>query len=273
MEIKSFKKLKLYGFNNLTKSLSFNMYDICYAKTAADRQRYIEYIDEQYNAERLTTILTNVSEIIGANILNIAKQDYDPQGASVTILIAEGHPPTDHQCTEQAEHETPGPLPETIVGHLDKSHIAVHTYPESHPDDGISTFRADIDVSTCGHISSLKALNYLIHSFESDIITIDYRVRGFTRDVSGKKYFIDHKINSIQNYIPGSTREKYQAIDVNVYQENIFHTKMILKEFDLDNYLFGISKKDLSPSQRRKIKQRLKKEMLEIFYGRNMSKV
>jgi S-adenosylmethionine decarboxylase len=149
----------------------------------------------------------------------------------------------------------------------------VHTYPESHPDDGISTFRADIDVSTCGHISPLKALNYLIHSFESDIITIDYRVRGFTRDVSGKKYFIDHKINSIQNYIPGSTREKYQAIDVNVYQENIFHTKMILKEFDLDNYLFGISKKDLSPSQRRKIKQRLKKEMLEIFYGRNMSKV
>ena len=27
------KKLKLYGFNNLTKSLSFNIYDICYAKS------------------------------------------------------------------------------------------------------------------------------------------------------------------------------------------------------------------------------------------------
>ncbi|NLZ93786.1 MAG: adenosylmethionine decarboxylase [Firmicutes bacterium] len=268
MEIKSFKKLKLYGFNNLTKSLSFNLYDICYAKTPEDRRRYIEYIDEQYNAERLTSILTNVSEIIGATILNIAKQDYDPQGASVTILIAEGH-----EYTEQSEHESPGPLPGSIVGHLDKSHITVHTYPESHPDDGISTFRADIDVSTCGHISPLKALNYLIHSFESDIITIDYRVRGFTRDVNGKKYFIDHKINSIQNYIPGSTKEKYQAIDVNVYQENIFHTKMILKEFDLDNYLFGISKKDLSPGQRRRIKQRLKKEMLEIFYGRNITRV
>ncbi|MCR3921960.1 MAG: adenosylmethionine decarboxylase [Firmicutes bacterium] len=268
MEIKSFKKLKLYGFNNLTKSLSFNMYDICYAKTAEDRQGYIDYIDEQYNADRLTSILTNVSNIIGANILNIAKQDYDPQGASVTILISEGN-----EYTEQSEHETPGPLPGSIVGHLDKSHITVHTYPESHPDDGISTFRADIDVSTCGHISPLKALNYLIHSFESDIITIDYRVRGFTRDVSGKKYFIDHKINSIQNYIPGNTKEKYQAIDVNVYQENIFHTKMILREFDLDNYLFGISKKDLSSGERRRIKQRLKKEMLEIFYGRNISKV
>ena len=268
MEIKSFKKLKLYGFNNLTKSLSFNMYDICYAKTDQDCKGYIEYIDEQYNAERLTSILTNVSDIIGANVLNIAKQDYEPQGASVTILISEGD-----EYNEHSENETPGPLPNSVVGHLDKSHITVHTYPESHPDDGISTFRADIDVSTCGHISPLKALNYLMHSFESDIMTMDYRVRGFTRDVNGRKYFIDHKINSIQNYIPGSTKEKYHSIDVNVYQESIFHTKMLLKEFDLDNYLFGISKKDLAPSERRKIKQRLKKEMMEIFYGRNIAKV
>jgi S-adenosylmethionine decarboxylase len=26
-------KLKLLGFNNLTKTLSFNIYDICYAKS------------------------------------------------------------------------------------------------------------------------------------------------------------------------------------------------------------------------------------------------
>ena len=83
------EKLKLHGFNNLTKSLSFNIYDICYTKTAEQRQAYIEYIDEVYNAERLTQILTQVSEIIGANILNIARQDYEPQGASVTILVAE----------------------------------------------------------------------------------------------------------------------------------------------------------------------------------------
>ena len=40
--------------------------------------------------------------------------------------------------------EAPGPLPDAVVAHLDKSHITVHTYPESHPDNGISTFRADI---------------------------------------------------------------------------------------------------------------------------------
>jgi len=38
------KKLKLYGFNNLTKSLSFNIYDVCYAKTSKEQKNYIAYI-------------------------------------------------------------------------------------------------------------------------------------------------------------------------------------------------------------------------------------
>lgn len=272
MEIKQLKKLKLYGFNNLTKTLSFNMYDICYAKTPQHRQEYIRYIDEEYNAARLTNILTEVSNIIGANILNIASQDYDPQGASVTMLISEGKA-SDQHSMEMLVDPDDDPDSPSVVCHLDKSHITVHTYPESHPDKGISTFRADIDVSTCGEISPLKALNYLINSFSSDIVVMDYRVRGFTRDVNGKKFYIDHKINSIQNYIADETSDLYHMIDVNVYQENIFHTKMILKEFDLDNYLFGTAKKDLLPGEKKKIKQRLKKEMSEIFYGRNIPKV
>ncbi|WP_346353685.1 adenosylmethionine decarboxylase [Azotosporobacter soli] len=270
MEIKSFKKLKLYGFNNLTKTLSFNMYDICYAKSPEHRQAYIEYIDEEYNAERLTRILTEVTHMIGANILNIAKQDYDPQGASVTVLISEGKV---EEAEGNGEAAPEDPKSEAVVAHLDKSHITVHTYPESHPEAGISTFRADIDVSTCGEISPLKALNYLLSCFSADIAIVDYRVRGFTRDVNGKKYYIDHKINSIQNYIKPETREQYQMIDVNVYQENIFHTKMLLKEFDLDNYLFGTAKSELLPGEKKKIKQSLKREMAEIFYGRNIPKV
>lgn len=265
--VKPLNKLKLHGFNNLTKTLSFNIYDICYAKTASQRRDYIEYIDEVYNAERLTQILTDVSNIIGATILNVARQDYDPQGASVTMLISE-----EPVMSEQLAHEMegPGPLPDAVVAHLDKSHVTVHTYPESHPDNGISTFRADIDVSTCGRISPLKALNYLIHSFESDIVIMDYRVRGFTRDIKGKKHFIDHRITSIQDFISKDTQDRYQMIDVNVYQENIFHTKMILKQFDLDNYLFGMGAEDLSPREEKIIRQRLQREMAEIFYGENL---
>lgn len=265
---KSQKKIQLYGFNNLTKTLSFNIYDVCYTKTEQDRKSYIEYIDEQYNSERLTNILSEVTNIIGASILNISKQDYDPQGASVTILISEEEVPfalLDPSCNQGIL-----PAPRHIAGHLDKSHITVHTYPESHPDGGISTFRVDIDVSTCGTISPLKALNLLIESFDSDIITCDYRVRGFTRDVDGNKHFIDHDINSIQNFVEKQKLADYRTIDVNVFQENIFHTKMIKNEINLDNYLFNIKEADLPENEVEKIKFKLKSEMDEIFYGKNL---
>ena len=255
-------KLQLHGFNNLTKSLSFNIYDISYAPAGKQKQ-YLEYVDEEYNAERLTRILKGVTEIIGAKILNIAQQDYQPQGASVTILMAE-----EQVIPQGMKTEPPGPLPETIVAHLDKSHISVHTYPENHPENGICTFRVDIDVATCGRISPLKALNYLIHSFNSEIVILDYRVRGFTRDVSGRKHFFDHEIASIQSYIAEDTVEKYQMVDMNVYQENIFHTKMMLKEFELDQYWFGDSNQ-LSDGEKVIVTEHLQKEMSEIFYGRN----
>ena len=261
--VKPLPRLRLQGFNNLTKALSFNIYDVCYAVSEDERQRYIEYIDEAYNADRLTQILTDVAQIIGANILNVARQDYDPQGASVTILISE-EPVIDKK---QAGKEV---ISDAVVAHLDKSHITVHTYPETHPQNGIATFRADIDVATCGVISPLKALNYLIESFESDIVVMDYRVRGFTRDIKGKKHYIDHKINTIQEFLAKNIKSRYEMIDVNVYQENIFNTKMHLKEFDLDTYLFEEKARNLSFKDRMRIEALLKREIEELFHGRNL---
>ena len=261
--VKPLPRLRLQGFNNLTKALSFNIYDVCYAVSEDERQRYIAYIDEAYNADRLTQILTDVAQIIGANILNVARQDYDPQGASVTILISE-EPVIDKK---QAGKEV---ISDAVVAHLDKSHITVHTYPETHPQNGIATFRADIDVATCGVISPLKALNYLIESFESDIVVMDYRVRGFTRDIKGKKHYIDHRINSIQDFLAKNIRSRYEMIDVNVYQENIFNTKMHLKEFDLDTYLFEEKARNLSFKERMRIEALLKREIEELFHARNL---
>ena len=250
------KKLKLYGFNNLTKSLSFNIYDICYAKTPQEKKEYISYIDHQYNSKRLTEILTNLTSMIGAKVLNISGQDYDPQGASVTLLIS-----------DLAMIPVEG---KTQVAHLDKSHVTVHTYPEYHPETSLATFRVDIDVATCGTITPLSTLDYLIGSFDSDIITMDYRVRGFTRSVDGRKIFNDLKINSIQNFISRQTLQKYDAIDVNVYSANIFHTKMLLREIDLKNYLFNQDPEALPPVLRQEIADNLRKEMTEIFNGRNI---
>jgi len=259
-------KLKLYGFNNLTKSLSFNIYDVCYAKSEREQRDYIAYIDAQYNSERLTGILTHLTDMIGAKVLNIACQDYEPQGASVTILIAEGPMPDGSRNPKPQK----SPKPETILGHLDKSHVTVHTYPEYHPETSIATFRVDIDVSTCGEITPLSTLDFLIGSFDSDIITMDYRVRGFTRDEQGEKLFVDRDITSIQNYIAPGTLERYDAVDVNVYQSNIYHTKMLIKELDLQEYLFKTDVYEIPPKLRLAITNSLRREMIEIYSGQNV---
>jgi len=250
------RKIKLHGFNNLTKSLSFNIYDICYAPSKSSQNDYLEYIDEVYNSEKLRSILEEVTNIIEAKIVNISTQDYDPRGASVTILINEGHSPM-----AMAGH---------AVAHLDKSHIAAHTYPENNSANGLATFRVDIDVSTCGTISPLKALDFLIDNFDSDIVLMDYRVRGFTRDVKGRKVYIDHDITSIQDYISDEILEKYTAYDINIVSDNIFHSKMVLKNMKLESYLFGSDSEKMSKTEKTKVRSLLKKEMQEIFECRNI---
>lgn len=303
--------LKLYGFNNLTKTLSFSIYDVCYAKTLREQRDYLAYIDEQYNSERLTSILCRLTEMIGAHILNISKQDYDPQGASVDILISEAPVPKelidiscnqgstcswredgepsnvdevasqqtdsgetlespDLSCPEEKASIEYQPDPRLVNAHLDKSHVTVHTFPESHPSMAISTFRVDIDVATCGTVSPLKTLDYLISSFDSDIIMMDYRVRGFTRDQDGKKCFLDHRIRSIQDFIDPQTLRRYDAMDINVYQANLFHSRLMIKDIDLQHYLFNRDVYELSPRERLEIHDALQREMIEIYSGENV---
>lgn len=259
-------RIQLYGFNNLTKTLSFNIYDICYAKSAQEKREYLVYIDEQYNSERLTAILRQVTETIGAQILHISKQDYEPQGASVNILVAESRiheGGIDPSCNR-------GLLPREVSAHLDKSHVTVHTFPEAHPSREISTFRVDIDVATCGTVSPLRALDGLIQSFDSDIITCDYRVRGFTRDTHGKKCFLDHPFRSIQDYIAKETLRLYDAMDVNVYQANLFHSKLMRKEIHVQDYLFNREAACLKAEELASIRRAVKQEMLEIYSGMNI---
>jgi S-adenosylmethionine decarboxylase len=251
------RKIKLQGFNNLTKALSFNIYDICYARSKNSQMDYLEYIDDVYNSEKLRSILEEVTNIIQAQIVNISTQDYDPRGASVTVLINEGHRTLSYAGSN-------------VVAHLDKSHITAHTYPETNSKTGISTFRVDIDVSTCGTISPLRTLDYLIDNFDSDIVLLDYRVRGFTRDVKGRKIYIDNDITSIQDHISDAILRKYIAYDTNIVSDNVFHSKMMLKSLKLENYLFGSELSKLCRKERHRINTLLRKEMQEIFECRNI---
>lgn len=249
------------GFNNLTKTLSFNIYDLSYLASAGEICALRDYINEQYHSERLTGMLRDVARIIGANILNVATADYEPSGASTTLLISEETPALAGVTNQQS----PGPLPEAVVAHLDKSHLTAHTYPENKPVAGVNIVRTDIDVSTCGMISPLKALNYLIHSFKSDVVFLDYRVRGFTRDKTGHKLFMDHEINSIQNYINEATLNNFFCVDQNLPDAHIFHSRMLRKAFSPDKYLLGKEEDSLEPAKHEFIKQQIMDELDEIY--------
>ncbi len=251
------KKIKLYGFNNLTKNLTLCIYNTRYINNIKKTQ-YINYINNIYNTKKLIKILKKTCHAIDAKILNIAKQDYDPQGASVTILISENYFKKNINKNK-------------ILTHLDKSHICIHTYPEGYIKNNICTSRIDIEISTCGIISPLKIINYLIIKLNSDIITIDYKIRGFTRDINGIKHFIDHKINSIQNFINKKIKKKYDFLDINIYQENIFYTKMIVKKINIKKYIFDYKKNKHLLKNEKKIITKIWKEMKEIFYGENIS--
>ena len=258
-------KLQLSEFSNLTKSLNLNIYKICYAQYA--HKQYISHINECFNALRLSQILEEVAKIVGATILNIAQQNYTPQGASVTMMVAEGISSTNSSLQLQK----PSLLPETVVAHLDKSHIAVHTYPENHPTKGIQSFRIDIDVSTCGNIPPLHALNFIIEYFRPDVALMDYRIRGFTRSPKGTKLFNDHEISSITDSVTSSTLEHYRCLDINMLQENTLHTKMLLEDIDLTDHIFAPSTEKFQAGEEQHISYQIRKEMHEIFFGKNDS--
>lgn len=251
-------KITLHGFNNLTKSLSFSLYKLHYINNKQAHQNYNAYINKQFCADNLNTILVKVCHAIGGNVLNIAQQNYQPQGASVTLMISEEAQP--ESCAE------------ILVAHLDKSHLCIHTYPEETPQAGIAIFRADIELSTCGVISPLKILNYVIEEFNADVVDIDYRVRGMTRDRQGKKQFIDQKIDNISEYFNTNLHKQYQVIDHNLPDQHLFHSKIRIKETLLDNYLFGCKQNDLPELKQSEIKTQIQHEIQQLFTITNEQK-
>ena len=162
--------------------------------------------------------------------------------------------------------------PESLVAHLDKSHLCIHTYPEETAQNGIAIFRADIELSTCGVISPLKVLGYVIEAFSADVVDIDYRVRGMTRDQRGKKHFNDHEISHISEHLAKETREKYRVKDSVMATHNLFHCKLVRQSIDLKQHVFDIDahlvKHQISVQDKTKIKVQLAAELNELFIGK-----
>ena len=242
-------KIKLVGFNNLKKQLSFSFYDFVIAANKKEKQTYIEYLNEHYSAQKITNLLKKIVNTIEANIINISIQDYEPYGASSLVLLS--------------DIKYDDLVLESVNAHLDKSHITAHTYLDTEEPNGIISFRVDIDISTCGEIAPLKALNEIFHFFDTDIVVIDYIVRGYTRDNKGKKIYMDHQVNSIRDYIDDDIIKNFKFKDLILQNDNIWQLKLKRVNYKKDEY-FSTNTSFTKDEQDRYF-QILQKEIDEIF--------
>ena len=213
----------------MTKALSFNLYDFAVALNEEERASYIRYIDERYSAKQIEAQLIRIAEIIDAEVLNVSSKDFDPYGASVVLLMSD-------LKGEQATKQSNLMSQSTVSIHLDKSHICAHTYPDSLDPSGICSFRVDIDIATCGSISPLYALDFMFKSFESDLVCVDYVVRGFARTTKGDKVYMDHNVNSITDFISPIICREYETMDKNFPAHHTYQTTFCRKELDASSY-------------------------------------
>lgn len=245
----------LHGFNNLTKMVSFNLYDFVVARTDDERQSYRQWLDAHYRADKITAMLKQLAAIIDAEIISISDQDYQPVGASSMILVNDaGHVPASTMAGRIG-----------VGAHLDKSHLCAHTYPDTSDPDGVCSVRLDINIATCGEIVPLRALDYLLRTLSNDVVIIDYVVRGFTRDAQGKRVYMDHEMRSIQDYIGDEIKARYELQDLVLQNEHIWQTKMIVK--DLDPAAFFKPGTDPTTDENRQALAAVRREMNGVYYG------
>ena len=98
-----------------------------------------------------------------------------------------------------------------------------------------------------------------------NIPQIKIGIVAVSRDCFPESLSVNRRKNLVKAYT-----DKYDAADINVYQSNIFHTKMLIKEMELQNYLFNRDVYEIRPKERLEIEKNLRQEMIEIFSGTNI---
>ena len=196
--------------NNITKSLGFNAYQLFHTHSDAAKRDCMRELNHRYSSDFLIELLENSAELMQAKVLNISTEKYEPHGTSVTMMVAE--------------------QTHTVLGHLDKSHLTVHTYADLHLHHDICSFRLDFDLASCGPVTPLTTLPLLFDQVECHLVTIDYRIRGYSRDGDERLIFSDHPIDSILQFVPGEYLSRYNCCASGLPEHNLYHLKMILKE-------------------------------------------
>lgn len=151
--------------NTVSRSLAMNLYKI--HENTGDDELATSFFAENhrlFDAPTLKQHLTRLADILDAQIVEVSTATFEPFGSSAAMLI--------------------GQL-DSGLAHLDKSHLAIHTYFESDGRSRWQSFRAEVEVSTCGDLPIADLIGTTRALLDPDFLTLDGRIRGLQRDVSG----------------------------------------------------------------------------------------
>ena len=151
--------------NLVTHSLGINFYLLAPPQPQADLALWADKIDQHYSETRLELLIKELSDELGARTMSFSSVSYDPFGASANLLIA-----------QQV----------SALAHLDASHISTHTYFDIGNELRWSSFRLELEISTCGDVHPVEALNGLFDKLKPHFGTIDARSRGAGVDSLGR---------------------------------------------------------------------------------------
>jgi S-adenosylmethionine decarboxylase len=244
------ERVQLQGFNNLSKILGCNLWGFFFARSEEERRDFVRQVDARYCADRIASILSDLATRIDAEILHVSARDYEPHGASSLVLIGEDHPAASVSGA-------------SVGAHLDKSHVCAHTFPDWTSPRGVCSFRVDVEVATCGTVLPLNALDQILGEFMADVAVIDYTVRGFTRDVEGRRVYVDHEVESIRDFIDPAIVRDYRCEDLVLRSENIWQTRMMRTSLSPADYFAPGT--DLQAEQSRAGLAWVQREMAGIF--------
>jgi S-adenosylmethionine decarboxylase len=200
---------KLEGFNNLTKSLRTNLYFV---------SQHPEALIRRFPAAVLETMLHDIAARIEAVVLAASRQDYQPWGASALMLLSDG--------------------PGAVHMHLNKSHLCAHTYPDLGTTEDPACLRIDLDLSSCGTISPLRSLNFILDSLGPTAAVIDYAVRGFTRDVSGAVLFEDHPLTQLEEVLDPHWHRHFEVVASHCTMPQTWQMKLLQRDQPLAHTCF-----------------------------------
>lgn len=144
----------------VSRSLAVNLYHLIPVGRTTEFARF----QARFQPETLKSHLETLACMLDARVVSLSGALFEPYGASAAMLFGQQ---------------------DSALAHLDKSHIAVHTYFESDERAPWGIFRAEMEASTCGEMSVKPLLQANLDFFGFDFLTLDYRVRGLARDAAG----------------------------------------------------------------------------------------